>query len=80
MEYAKSNGGVYFICFKLKKVNSSANSVQKIAVASLSKKFEYEEFNSDVHFFLFSTESILLFGNLFQKSKSFVEAKTLLIN
>ena len=35
------------------------NLVQNVAIVSLSWKFECEEFNSDVYFFLFSTESII---------------------
>ena len=34
------------------------------------------KFNSDVHFFVFSTRSILFLGNLLQKSKLLVEAET----
>ena len=35
------------------------NLVLKVVIVSLSWKFEYEEFNSDVHFFLFLTGNIL---------------------
>ena len=51
--------GVHFFCFRPEK-------------PFLGK---YEEFNSEVHFFVFSTGSIRFFGNLFQKSKLFLEAE-----
>ena len=78
---ANFNGGVYFICFRLKIatlfgkfVPKNRNCQFKLKIGTLDE-FEYEEFNSDVHFCVFSIESILCFGNLFQKSKLFVEAE-----
>ena len=38
-------------------------------------KNKYEEFSSNVHYFVFSTRSMLFFGNLFQKLKLLVKAE-----
>ena len=58
-----------------------ANLIQKIAIVSLSLKSVINlmwiwRFNSDFHFFVFSTGSTLFFGKLFQISKLFFEAET----
>ena len=58
-----------------------ANLIQKIAIVSLSWKSVINlmwiwRFNSDFHFFVFSTGSILFFGKLFQISKLFFEVET----
>ena len=65
IEFAKFNGGVYVICFRLK-------------IGTLFGKFEqfeYEEFNTYVRLLCFWAEVYFFFGNLFQKSKLFVEGE-----
>ena len=49
---------------------SWANLVQKIAIASLSWKFEYVEFNSDVHFSYIRPE-VDFFLEIYSKNQNF---------